>query len=83
MVLNKLDVVKLTDNCSYVVVSIINYNNSCYAYLIDIKDKKNIIFTEVFEDRVEKINDQNLLNELLPLFYQDSMNSLASFETNE
>ncbi len=70
------DIITLSDNNKYIVASIINHNNKDYVYLVDINDNKSLLFAEIEEDGNLSIIDQNneseLLNELIPLFYNSS-----------
>ncbi len=70
------DIITLSDNNKYIVASIISHNNKDYVYLVNINDNKNLLFAEIEEDGNLSIIDQNneseLLNELIPLFYNSS-----------
>ena len=47
------DIITLSDNNKYIVISKINYEEKNYYYLIDINDKKNIKFC--YEDNNELV----------------------------
>lgn len=71
------DIVKLSDNNEYMIISKINYKNKQYLYLIDINNKKNINFFNVNGEILNPIEDKTLLTELLPIFLK---NTIDNFE---
>ena len=70
------DVVTLSDNRSYVVCSKIEYQGSHYLYLMDLENNENIKFCkETQKDNktiVFEIEDKELLQQLLPLFFEEA-----------
>ena len=70
------DIITLSDNNKYVVASIVTYNNKEYVYLVDINDNNNLIFAEIEKSGnlsiIDQTSEKELLNELIPLFYDKS-----------
>ena len=70
------DIIKLADNQSYVICSKTDYQGSIYFYLIDIENNENIKFVqEKQKDNktvVIEVEDKDLLQNLLPLFYENA-----------
>lgn len=70
------DIITLSDENKYVVASKGIYNNSKYAYLVDINDTENLKFVEIEKDGalsvLDSIIDEDLIKQLLPLFYNNS-----------
>lgn len=64
------DILTLNDNNDYVIVSIINYLNEDYAFLIDINNKNNIIYSKINNDKITVLDKKNkeLINTLNKLF---------------
>lgn len=73
------DVITLDNKCKYVVASKVVYENIIYYYLIDINDIKNILFCYQDMGELVEIEDRNLIQELLPLFYGVSKNILNEY----
>lgn len=72
--LEKGDMLTLSDNRNYIVVSIVEYNGKKYCYLIDVNDNKNINFSEIVNnDELEEITDEDLKMILIEMF-NDSLN---------
>ena len=62
-------IVTLDNNENYFVASTTHYNDELYGLLINVnKDSEYITVKLVSEDEIQKINDEDLLNELYPLF---------------
>ena len=74
------DIIKLADNQSYVVCSKTEYQGITYFYLIDIENNENIKFVqEKQKDNktvVIEVEDKDLLQTLLPLFYENAKHIL-------
>ena len=74
------DIIKLADNQSYVVCSKTDYQGIIYFYLIDIENSENIKFVqEKQKDNktvVIEVEDKDLLQTLLPLFYENAKHIL-------
>ena len=70
------DIIKLADNNSYVVCSRTEFQGITYFYLIDLENNENIKFVqEVQRDNktvVIEVEDKDLLQTLLPLFYENA-----------
>lgn len=64
------DVIQIEDNY-YVVVSILDYFGIKYAYLINEKNFNDILFAEVHGTKLEKVEDKELLKELIKLFNKE------------
>lgn len=64
------DVITLDDNQKYVVVSKVFYENKNYYYIIGKDNFKNIKFLYEDDNELVEINNKDLLNKLLPLFYE-------------
>lgn len=72
--LEKGDILTLSDNRDYIVVSIVEYNERNYCYLIDVNDNKNINFSKIINsDELEEITDNDLKMILIEKF-NDSLN---------
>ena len=76
------DIITLSDENKYLVASKVNYNNTKYVYLVDINDNKNLKFAEIENDGVISELDTNidakLINNLVPLFYNNSKNDIEN-----
>ena len=74
------DILTLDDNNKYVVVSKVTYNNIDYIYLVDIYDTTNIKMAEIEEDCISILDDREveLINNLIPLFYEKSKNDIIN-----
>lgn len=68
------DVVTLSDNIRYVVVSKTNYENNVYYYLTEIENLSNIKFLVENKERnsLIEVEDKELIQKLLPLFVNES-----------
>ncbi|MDR2571861.1 MAG: hypothetical protein LBD23_16405 [Oscillospiraceae bacterium] len=68
------DIITLSDNQNYIVCSKTEYQGATYFYLIDIENNENIKFVrEIQQDgktTVVEIEDKELLQQLLPLFFE-------------
>ena len=66
------NIVTLSDDIQYVVVSKAEYEGKIYYYFVDIRDNKNIKF--LYEDGDElvevDIDDDELMKNLMPLFVE-------------
>ena len=76
------DIITLSDKNKYVVASKISYNNSKYVYLVDINDNTNVKFAEIEENNLlselDNVIDEELLNQLIPLFYNNAINDIQN-----
>ena len=64
------DVLTLSDNNEYVVVSKIFYENKIYYYLVDINNNNNIKFCFQDNNDLIEVEDKELNTKLLPLFLE-------------
>lgn len=78
MNIQKNDILELSDNIKYLVVSKVLYKNINYLYLVDIVDNSNIKFVTVDNDEVVIVTDKFILDKLLNLFMIDLKKSLSS-----
>lgn len=76
MIIEKGGTIKLSDSNEYAIISIINYENHKYLYLVDINDNTNIKFCEEKDEnsviKMIEIDNAELIKKLLPLFVQDT-----------
>ncbi len=72
------DVVTLSDDVRYVVVSKINYKNNVYYYLTEIENLTNIKFLVENKDKnsLIEVEDKELIQKLLPLFIKETKENL-------
>ena len=77
MDIEKKDIIVLSDQKNYVVVSKINYENNNYYYIVDIDDVANIKFVQEVGDELLELTDKELVTKLIPLFTQDAMENRA------
>ncbi len=74
------DIITLSDNNKYIVISKINYNNNKYVFLVDINNNQNIKFAEIEKDNylseLDANIDKKLIEELIPHFYKNSKNAI-------
>lgn len=59
------EVLTLSDNKVYTVISTIEMDNTYYSYLIDNEDYSNMMFCKLEEDNVLEITDHDLIEKLL------------------
>ena len=75
------DIITLSDENKYVVASKVNLNNSRYVYLVDINNNKNLKFVEIEQDgflsELDSDIDKELIKQLIPLFYNNSINDIG------
>lgn len=67
--INIKDTLVLDDDNEYVVVSKTNYNDKSYYYIINNKDNSDFKFCYQDNDELVEIEDDNLIKELIPLFF--------------
>ena len=84
MKINIKDLVTLSDNNKYAVCSKTNYNDNDYLYLMDIVDNTNIKFCmeKPKGDKISVVEIENpeLIQALLPLFFNEAKDILKEFE---
>ena len=73
------DMITLSDDNEYIVVSKTDYKECTYYYLIDSSNNENIKFcAENIENRsLEEVEDKDLIQQLLPLFLKASTSSIT------
>ena len=76
MNINIKDILTLSDNNKYIVVSKVYYNDKDYLYLVDVDNNNNLKFCYLDSDELVEINDKELNTKLLPLFFEKVKNML-------
>ena len=71
MIINITDVLTLSDNNEYVVVSKTNYENIEYYYLIDKNNDANVKFCFLDNDELVELDDKELTTKLIPFFVKE------------
>ncbi len=69
--MNIKDIVTLSDDHKYQVVSKTIYEETTYYYLVDINDITNIKFLYENIDRLTEVSDSELISILLPKFLSE------------
>lgn len=64
------DIVTLSDQNEYQVVSIVDYEYRIYYYLVDINEISNAKFLYKNGDKLTEVEDKELVNKLLAMFYE-------------
>ena len=67
--INIKDTLVLDDDNEYVVVSKANYNDKIYYYIINNNDNSDFKFCYQENDELVEIEDDKLIKELIPLFF--------------
>jgi len=79
------DVITLTNGEEYVVCSKIDFNENKYLYLINPINQQDIKFVmETARDNkifVSEIENENLIRQLLPLFYEKSKDIITEIDS--
>ena len=66
------DIITLDDDNRYMVISKAEYKGKLYFYLINVKDRGQYKFLYLTaENELSEFNDPKIMEELLPLFYQE------------
>lgn len=65
MTINKNDILTLSDNIKYLVVSKIEYENKIYLYLVDLINNHNIKIVENIDDDIIQVKDKKILDRIL------------------
>lgn len=78
MDLNIKDTIELDDNNTYVIISKTLYNDDYYFYILDIKNTENfkILKLDISSNKLIEFDDPNLVKDLLPLFFKESVKHL-------
>lgn len=67
--INIKDTLVLDDDNEYVVVSKANYNDKTYYYILNNNDNSDFKFCYQENDELVEIEDDKLIKELIPLFF--------------
>ena len=65
------DIVTLSDQNEYQVVSKVDYEYRIYYYLVDINEISNVKFLYENGDKLTEVEDPDLVKKLLPMFYKE------------
>lgn len=63
------DVVTLSDQNEYLVVSKVDHEYRSYYYLVDINDNSNVLFLYENGEKLTEVEEPELVSRLLPMFY--------------
>lgn len=78
------DILTLSNDNQYVVVSKAYYNGNDYLYLVNVNDNKDMKFCCVENDSVIEIDNKELNTKLLLLFFNNSKDIfLKQFKEND
>lgn len=69
--MNIKDLVTLSDDNQYQVISKTNYEGLVYYYLVDMNDITNIKFLYENGDKLTEVGDPDVINRLLPRFLEE------------
>lgn len=72
MLIEKNDLITLSDKNEYVVVSMLVFNSIKFYYIADINNESNLKFCYLENDELVEIKDSNLIMQLLPLFKENT-----------
>ena len=76
------DLITLDGINRYVVASKVLYENINYYYLININNNKDIFFCYEDINELVEIEDNDLIQRLIPLFFQNTRNILKEYLNN-
>ena len=62
------EILTLSDNKEYVVVSSLNIDNETFVYLVEGDNNFNFMFCKYKDNKLEKVTDSDLVETLLVLF---------------
>ena len=65
MIYERGDILTLSGNVRYIVVTTLQYEGKDYIYLINENDKSDIMFCEYQGEEFEKVNDIKIVEQLL------------------
>jgi hypothetical protein len=84
MNINIKDVLTLSDENKYCVVSKTEYQGKMYYYLIDLNDSGNIKFCFQNQNELTEVEDAEEIRKLIPLFYDAAKDILKELiESNK
>lgn len=69
--MNLNDIIKLSDNNNYLVLSKILYNDIYYFYIVDIMDNFNFKIVTNINDNIMEIKDNKILDKIIKLMIFD------------
>ncbi len=70
--INVRDTLVLDDDNEYVVVSKTTYNDEIYYYILDKNNNENFKFCYQVNDELIEIEDDALIKNLIPLFFENA-----------
>ncbi len=76
------DLITLDGINRYVVASKVLYENINYYYLININNNKDILFCYEDINELVEIEANDLIQRLIPLFFQNTRNILKEYSNN-
>ena len=68
MNINVKDLVTLSDQNKYVVVSKIEVSDKVYFYLVDINNYENILICYLENNKLKEVKDEELVKQLIKVF---------------
>lgn len=71
MNLNENDIIKLSDNNIYLILSKVLYNDFYYFYIVDILNNSNFKIVSIESDNIIEIKDSKTLDEVIKLMIFD------------
>ncbi len=77
------EILKLTNDKEYVVVSSITYKEGNYVYLIDTETYKDYKLLKYENERLKVVKDESLLKTLITMFNNDLKDNLATLINND
>ena len=75
--INIKDSLVLDDDNEYVVVSKVKYETKEYYYILDKYNSSNYKFCYLDNGELVEIEEEKLIKELLPLFFESAKNELV------
>lgn len=76
------DIITLDGINKYIVASKALFENINYYYLININNLRDILFCYEDNNELIEIEDNDLIQNLIPLFYQNTRNLLKEYPYN-
>lgn len=65
------DVITLSDNNEYVIVSKTNYDSKTYYYIVDINNNSNIKFCYEQENKLIELEDKKTIQAIIPKLFNE------------
>lgn len=69
--MNLNDIIKLSDNNSYLVLSKVLYNDTYYFYIVDITNNSNFKIVTNISDNIIEMKDNEILDKIIKLMIFD------------